>query len=554
MLTSLKVKNYALIKELELHLGSGFNVISGETGAGKSILLGALGLILGQRADTNSLNDPSRKCAVEATFDTTQLDFSGFFEKHDLDEEEPVIIRREINPSGKSRAFINDTPVTLQVLRELGNQLVDIHAQHQTLRLNDSDFQLSILDHFAGHASLLTDYKTEYQEYTQLKQKLQKLREQEQQTKKDYDYYLYQANELDEAALQQGELEELEKEHATLSNAETIKGNLQQALQMLYDHEQSIQNQFAEVNALLRDVAKHHEQINALQQRIESVEIEVKDIADEASDINDQVTVDDGRLQEVNERLQLIHQLLNKHGHQTIEELLEYHRWLKEQVASSESIDEEIRQAEEALEAQKQKLQDLANQLTANRKGEIPQVESALVENLQFVGIPDAQVKIDLTQPAEQDYHASGQDQIQILFTANKGQSPKPIAQVASGGELSRLMLCIKYLLANAMLIPTIIFDEIDMGISGEVAIKVGQLMKQLANHHQVINITHLPQVAAMGNHHFLVYKESGANETFTQMQKLEGEERVEAIAKMMAGSSASSSAYQNARELIENH
>lgn len=554
MLTSLKVKNYALIKALEIHPGSGFIVISGETGAGKSILLGALGLILGQRADTNSLNDPSKKCAVEATFDTSQLNFSRFFDQHDLDYEDPVIIRREINPSGKSRAFINDTPVTLQVLRELGNQLVDIHAQHQTLRLNDPDFQLSILDHYANHKSLLEEYRKAFKTYQNLKQKYQQLQAQEQQTKKDYDFYRYQANELDEAALQEGELEELEKEQATLSNAETIKANLQQALQLLYDHEQSIQNQFAEVNGLFWDVAKHNEAIQDLQQRIESIEIEVKDIADEASAINEQITVDDNRLQEVNERLQLIHHLLNKHGYQTVDDLLEYHNWLKDQIASSESIEEAIAQKAKELEDQKEKLQKIADRLSANRQSQISEVQAALMKNLQFVGIPDAKVKIELTQPAHQDFQQSGQDQIQILFTANKGQSPRPIAQVASGGELSRLMLCIKYLLANAMLIPTIIFDEIDMGISGEVAIKVGQLMKQLATHHQVVNITHLPQVAAMGNHHFEVYKVSEKEATYTEMQALEGEERVEAIAKMMAGSGASSTAYQNARELIENH
>ena len=552
MLTDLKVSNYALIKDLEVHFGHQWNVITGETGTGKSILLGALGLIIGNRADTSVLNTQSRKCIVEGTFQITGYPLKDFFEQNDLDQEDPTILRREINPSGKSRAFINDTPVNLNVLREIGDQLVDIHSQHQTIKLNDKDFQLNILDSFANHRDLLKEYEKAFKRFRELKTEQQRLLQKQQQVNRDYDYYQFQANEIAELAPENGELESLEEEIQVLSNAETIKNNLQEAINLLYHSDFAIQNQIAEAKGLLQDIAAHNQQFEKLNSRLDSLEIEAKDIADEASNLEEDIHIDNERLEEANNRFQKINQVLQKHGFKTIEELLNYQKSLWEKIQAATSVTEEIAANEEALNQQKATIQELADQISVNRQQQVAAVQENLIENLQFVGMPEPSLKINL-HPIEdpESFHRKGKDNIEILFSANRGSTPKPINQVASGGELSRLMLCIKYLMANTLFLPTIIFDEIDMGISGEIAIKVGQLIQQLADHHQVVSITHLPQVASKGEHHFQVYKETEEEGTFSYMKPLEENERVEEIANMLAGNRATETTYQNARELM---
>lgn len=552
MLTDLKVSNYALIKDLEVHFGHQWNVITGETGTGKSILLGALGLIIGNRADTSVLNTQSRKCIVEGTFQITGYPLKDFFKQNDLDQEDPTILRREINPSGKSRAFINDTPVNLNVLREIGDQLVDIHSQHQTIKLNDKDFQLNILDSFANHRDLLKEYEKAFKRFRELKTEQQRLLEKQQQVNRDYDYYQFQANEIAELAPEKGELESLEEEIQVLSNAETIKNNLQEAINLLYHSDFAIQNQIAEAKGLLQDIAAHNQQFEKLNSRLDSLEIEAKDIADEASNLEEDIHIDNERLEEANNRFQKINQVLQKHGFKTIEELLNYQKSLWEKIQAATSVTEEIAANEEALNQQKATIQELADQISVNRQQQVAAVQENLIENLQFVGMPEPSLKINL-HPIEdpESFHRKGKDNIEILFSANRGSTPKPINQVASGGELSRLMLCIKYLMANTLFLPTIIFDEIDMGISGEIAIKVGQLIQQLADHHQVVSITHLPQVASKGEHHFQVYKETEEEGTFSYMKPLEENERVEEIANMLAGNRATETTYQNARELM---
>ncbi len=552
MLSHLKVSNYALIKDLEVQFGPNWNVITGETGTGKSILLGALGLILGNRADTSVLSSELKKCVVEGTFQIQGYPLQAFFEENDLDYENPTILRREISPSGKSRAFINDTPVTLNILRRIGDQLVDIHSQHQTLKLNDKAFQLSILDGFANHGELLKTYQQAFNRYRELKSRYDSLVEQQKQVNRDFDYYQFQASEIAELDPKEGELETLEQEVGVLSNADAIKTNLQEAINLLYHSDYAIQTQLAEVKDLLQQVASHYEKIEHLQQRIDSLEIEAKDIADETSNLEEDINVDNQRLEEANNRLQRLNQVLNKHGFQNIRELLDYYEEIQEKVQSASSLNEEIESVNQELKTLEEKLHELADQLSANREAQIPQVENNLIENLQFVGMPEPSLSIRLTRLEDpESFNRKGKDQIEILFSANKGSTAKPINQVASGGELSRLMLCIKYLTANTLFLPTIIFDEIDMGISGDIAIKVGKLIKKLAENHQVVSITHLPQVASMGQHHFMVYKVSEEEKTFSHMKVLNEEERVGEIANMLAGAGATETTYQNARELM---
>ena len=555
MLTHLTVTNYALIRDLEVQFGDQFNVITGETGTGKSIIVGALGLIIGQRADTSIVNANARKCVVEGTFSVSDYPLQSFFEEHDLDYEAQTVLRREVTQSGKSRAFINDTPVTLNVLRELGQQLVDIHSQHQTLRLNSREFQLSILDSFVGNRYLLEDYQKAYKRYQELRNQYHQLVSREQQARQDYDYYQFQLNELAEADPQTGELEELEQELSMLSNAESIKSALQQAVQLLLHDEQAVQNQIGEVKGQLQAVSTHSEKLQQLSERLDSLEIELKDIAEEASDLETEVTVDNTRLEAVNERIQTLNQLLNKHGVQTIDELLAYKAQLQEQLSSADSLQDQIAETGQALEEQASTLHAKGDEITAKRKEVKDEVSQKLQNKLAFVGIPEAQVVFDI-EPLSEDnpFSATGKDHIQLRFTANRGCQPQKVEQVASGGELSRLMLCIKSLLADSLFLPTIIFDEIDMGISGDTAVKVGQMIRSLAQQHQVLSITHLPQVAALGDHHFNVYKVTEAEETTSHMKALNQQERIAEVAAMMAGEQVTETTYQNARELINNN
>ena len=548
MLKHLKVANYALIRELEVMPGDQFNVITGETGTGKSIIVGALGLIIGQRADTSMVNPQARKCMVEGTFHIRDYPLQAFFDKHELDYEEYTLLRREVTQSGKSRAFINDTPVTLSVLRELGSQLVDIHSQHQTLRLNSRSFQLSILDSYGRNDDLLNTYQEAYQQYRSLENQYDRLIQEERKARQDYDYYLFQVNEIEEADPQVGEKEQLEEELNMLANAEGIKSQLQQALQLMYHDEHAIQNQLGEVKGLLQDIATHSDKLQKLSQRLDSLEIELKDIAEEASDLEEETSVD-------NERLQILNQLMVKHGHQTIQDLLAYKDDLKQQLTSADTLQDQISETKAALDQQAERLHELGDQLSQQRHAVKDQVADQLQQNLAFVGIPEADVRFELA-PFEGEYPfgPSGKDSIQLKFTANRGSTPQPVDQVASGGELSRLMLCLKTLLADTLFLPTIIFDEIDMGISGDIAVKVGQMIRNLARKHQVVSITHLPQVAAMGDHHFRVYKLTKEEETVSHMEALDQQARISEVAGMMAGDQVTETTFQNARELIHNN
>jgi DNA repair protein RecN (Recombination protein N) len=549
MLNELKIQNYALIRDLEIRFGEGLSAITGETGTGKSIMLGALGLILGNRADTSSLFDTERKCVVEGRFSIGAYDLKTFFERNDLDWEENTILRREISPNGKSRAFINDTPVNLNILKELGENLVDIHSQHQTIRLLSPAFQIGLLDAFAGHKSLLEEYGRTFGQYRTLGKELSRMKEKNAQAQKEYDYNLFQLNEISQAGLQPHEREQAEEELLVLSNAENIQQNLQQAIFGLYEDERSIYQALSSLKKQLGSIAKLNPRLEQIHSRLEQMLIECRDISRDMDDFSSSVSVDNERMEILNRRLQLINNLLQKHQYRKVEELLDYAEELQTKVNSVESLSGAIEETEKRKQAMEQSLHAQAGHIHANREKQIRPLEENLVRLLKQVGIPDAFISIRLS--ALENLSETGKDEIEILFSANKGSKAGPVSQVASGGELSRLMLCFKYILADSIFLPTIIFDEIDTGVSGEVAIQVGQILKKLSVRHQVVCITHQPQVAAMGNRHYMVYKISGQDFTSTHIRQLQSEERIQEIAKMIAGQRPSQLAIDNAKELL---
>ena len=549
MLSKLRIQNYILIKELEIDFHDKLTTITGETGAGKSIILGALGLILGSSADASSLLDETKKCAIEGAFNIQNYDLKSFFDKHELDWEEETILRREIAPGGKSRAFINDTPVTISILKELGEKLVDIHSQHQTLRLIGTGFQISLLDANIDHKDLLEEYKSVFRSWRKLNKGLSELKETESRTKKEYDYNLFQLNEIDDIQLQHGELAKLEDELSVLSHAETIQTNLQHSSFLLSDDEQSILNKLREIKKMLSGISSYNARLRGIAERIDGVLIEGKDLSGEMEDFLDSVSVDNERMETVSQRLQIINNLLNKHQLKTEVELVNYADELRSKVSRVESITEDIQRLEKEQEKLLKRANELAVSISNNRKKEIPSLEKNLVSLLKQVGIPEARVVIQIDD--SEALNEFGKDHINILFSANKGAKPDTIDNVASGGELSRMMLCFKYILADSIFLPTIIFDEIDTGISGEVAISVGKMIKKMASRHQVLCITHLPQMAAMGNHHFFVYKKSGKDFTQTFIRELQPDERIDEIAKMLSGNKPSTTAVENAKELL---
>lgn len=550
MLEELKVNNYALIQDLYIRFGGKLNIITGETGTGKSILLGALSLIIGNRADTSVLYDKKRKCVVEGTFNIKDYGLESFYENNGLDYDNDTIIRREISPSGKSRAFINDTPVKLNVLKALGTQLVDIHSQNQTLKLNDPGFQLALLDNFAGNQNLINEYQATYFRYLKTSEKLNDLTEQEKQSRKTLDYYQYQLNEIEEANFHEEEENELQEEWETLSHAEKIKQHLEHVNHLLFDGEYSIQSQLAEVKKLLQPISGYNQKLESLYQRIDSLEIEIKDIVNDAIQFNDEVIVDDERLENVSERLELMNRLLNKHRLSSLSGLIQLGNELKNNINQISSLEDKIQKLDHEKNQLTQKLEQLAQTLSKNRKAKAPTVEAKLTTLLQSLGIPQARINIHLEKTEE--FNPSGKDKITILFSANKGTSLSPVQRVASGGELSRLMLGFKYLMVDSIFLPTIIFDEIDLGVSGEIAIKMGKMIQQLSHSHQVIAITHLPQVAASGDDHYAVYKKEVKDHTYSYITKLKATERIEELAKMLSGEQPSKVARQNARELIK--
>ncbi|MDN3551855.1 DNA repair protein RecN [Mucilaginibacter aquaedulcis] len=565
MLQKLTINNYALIDNLEISFGKGLNILTGETGAGKSIILGALSLILGQRAESRYFFNQQKKCVIEGLFKIGDFQLKSFFEDNDLDYEAETVLRREISADGKSRAFVNDTPVNLTALKQLGEKLIDIHSQHATLEINDPEFQLLVVDAVAKHDNLLQDYQGKFRAYRKSVAKLNELIAESDKAKADLDYFQFQFDELEKANLNADEQELLEKELYALNNAEEIKRNLFGAYYLMQESETSALTQLREAGQQLGTLEKFDAEIEELHQRLNSTIIELKDIAAEIEVIEQRTQTNDARVEEINTRLSLIYNLQKKHRVNTNAELLEIQEDLSDKIQKVLFSDEAVEQLQKQLTTDKTELEKLAAQLTANRVKAIPAIEKQVLATLAEMGMGNSALKIEISplsikgaEKADRDNShsgglgANGADQIKFLFSANKGHALAEMSKVASGGELSRLMLSIKSLIAQYTALPTIIFDEIDTGVSGEVANKVGQIMEQLAGNLQVITITHLPQIASKGEFHYFVYKDDSAATTYTRIKQLDKKERVLEIAKMLSGDKPGESALQNARELLE--
>ena len=550
MLQNLKIYNYALIDELNIDFTDGLTVITGETGSGKSILLGALSLLLGKRADNQSLLDQTKKCIVEAVFLVKNYGLETFFVEHDLDYEDAVIIRREINQQGNSRAFINDTPVNLTILREFTRQLIDIHSQHQTLMLNHADFQMEVLDSFALQHPLVKQFKKEFSEYKLLENELNNLLEKEKKSKAENDYLNFQFNELESSNLIEGELEENEKELEMLVHAEEIKKNFFLVSGLMLNDEINLASQLKEVKNLLQKFIPFHEKIKELYERIESCSIELIDIAKETELFEENISFDPERMQLLNERRDVLYRLLQKHQVTTIEELIKLKEDFSNKIADITSLDEKIISVKKEMSVKLDKLNKTAEKISDNRKKVISEIEKEIAILLSQLGMPDGKIKIN--HEKKNVLTSSGFDQVVFLFSANKGHEPRELSKIASGGELSRLMLCIKSLIAERNLLPTIIFDEIDMGVSGKIANMIGVILQKMSKRMQLIVITHLPQIAGKGDVHFLVYKKTGDEMTRSLIKKLNNDQRVDEISKMLSGNKASEAAEQAARELLK--
>jgi len=551
MLKQLSVQNYALIDHLEIDFSDGLTIITGETGAGKSVLLGALSLLLGQRADIQALNDKSKKCITEGIFSIKNYSLKDFFYTNELDYEAETTIRREISAEGKSRAFINDTPVNLNVLKELGEKLIDIHSQHETLTLNDSEFQLSVVDAYAQNAKLLGEYQSDYKKYKQIENTLNELIHKETQSKKDLDYYQFQFNELEEANLSSDDQIKLEQELETLTNAEEIKSNLSKAYNAFDGGENNILVSINAVKSIISSIAKYNPAIDEINNRLNSSYIEIKDIAVELENIENEITHDANRIEELNARLDNIYRLQHKHQVKTIDELLKIKDDLSNKLNDISSLEEQITLLNAELTKLKKELLQKAGQLSKNREGVIPKIEKEIKNLLSSLGMPNARLQIINEKTDNNNFNSTGVDKINFLFSANKGSELKKLNKVASGGELSRLMLSLKSLIAKLTALPSVIFDEIDTGVSGDIADKVGSIMQKMSDSMQVITITHLPQIASKGTTHLFVYKEEKNNKTFTRIKKLNKEERVQEIAKMLSTDNPTSAAIKNAKELL---
>lgn len=551
MLSRLTIRNYALIEDLDISFSEKLNIVTGETGAGKSIILGALSLILGQRIESKYFYSQHKKCVIEGVFRVSGYDLHSFFEEKDLDEEEETLLRREISADGKSRAFINDTPVNLGVLRELGERLIDIHSQHATLEINDEGFQRLVVDSMAANETLLKSYQAQFRNYKKALARLRELEEQNRQAKNDLDYYQFQLNELESAALKAGEQDELEKEMTALSHAEEIKRNLLAASYILTNNDQAVTAQLKEALSQLQHIEKFFSKVSPLIERLQSTSIEIKDIAEEIETQEQNTLVDEGRLTEIGERLDLLYALQKKHRVTTIAELIAIREGFAEKLEAISMAEGELDSLKTQIGTLQSDLIVLSETLSASRNEVIPSVEENIQSILTEVGMPYAVLKIENELLGEDEMNEYGRNRIQFLFSANKGQDPAPMNKVASGGELSRLMLAIKSLISRHIALPTIIFDEIDTGISGEVAFKVGNLMEKLAESMQVITITHLPQIASKGSAHYYVYKEEKEEVTHTNITLLKEGERVMEIAKMLSGENPGEFALQHAREML---
>ncbi|MEQ8219306.1 MAG: DNA repair protein RecN [Arenibacter sp.] len=550
MLTNLSIKNYALIDHLNVKFTNGFTVITGETGAGKSILLGGLSLVLGKRADLSSLREKEDKCIVEAEFEISKYGLESFFGENDLDYEAKTIIRREILPSGKSRAFINDSPVTLDILSQLGDQLIDVHSQHQTLRLADNDFQLKVIDALADNGPVLKAYSSKLLLYQSTQKELQKLLDFQDSATKEHEYNSFLLQELLSAPLKEGILEELEEQYEQLNNVEIILEQLSHGQQLLNDEQIGLVNLLTELKQVSNKLAGFGHQYLDINERIKSVFIELDDISNELNILNDKVEADPQMLEQVNAKLQLLYDLLKKHKVQTIPELLEIRNALDEKVSATENVVADIDRKKKELHQLETALNTEASNVSKRRKLVIPKLQQQLEETLIDLGMASATFKIEISPSKE--FKPTGKDDLSFLFSANKGSAYGDLKKVASGGELSRIMLTIKAILARYEQLPTMMFDEIDTGVSGEISNKMGDIMKDMSNTMQIFSITHLPQVAAKGVHHFKVYKEEELMETNTKMKRLSSEERVVELAEMLGGKTLSDSALAHARQLLD--
>jgi len=551
MLQKIHIQNYAIIEELIIDFPSGLNIITGETGAGKSILMGALSLTLGERADSTSLLQKDKKCVVETNFASVKNKaVKQFLQANDLDVNDELVIRREIVPNGKSRAFVNDTPVTVNKLKELSSLLVDLHQQFDTLELGDTDFQREVLDALAGNAEILQQYTNAYHQYITEKKALETLQLQQLNANKELDYNKFLFDELEEAGLAENELEELDTELKLLSNAENIKQELTTIYDELKGNEQPIVQQLKSISNKLHSLEQYQADIVGIAQRLQSTQIELNDISDEIDRVNDSVQYSPERIQIVNDKISIGYKLLKKHNVHTTNELLEIKNALQIKLDAIFSITEAITTKENQARQLLQQCEKLATTIAENRRKAIKPFEEKVNSLLAQVGMPNAQIKVQIETIV---LNSKGSDAIEFLFDANKSNRFEPLRKVASGGELSRLMLCIKSLVAKRLQLPVLIFDEIDTGISGEAAKQVGIIMKELSQSHQVLSITHQPQIAAKANAHYFVYKEIKGDKIVTNIRLLNNDERITTIAKMLSGEKPTAAALENAREMVGN-
>jgi DNA repair protein RecN (Recombination protein N) len=552
MLKKLSIKNYAIIDQLEIEFNDKLNIVTGETGAGKSIIVGALGLILGERADTSVLVNKEKKCVVEGIFIVQKKkEIKDFLKENELDAEEELVIRREIAVNGKTRSFVNDTPVLLDQLRFLSSLLVDLHQQFDTLQLNQSDFQRQVLDALAGHADQIGNYQIVFNDLKLSEKKIDELKLRKQQFDKEADYNRFQFDELEEAGFSENELEEAEAELKLINNAEEIKSTLQKVVNELKEKETPIVQQLKVLMLQLQNYSSFHQELPSLLLRFQSVQVELKDIADEVDHLCTKVSFDSKKVEQLDSRLSLGFKLLKKHGVKTTIELLLVRRELEEKLLAVLNIDVEIQQLEKEITEALKKANQLATEIAEGRKKQVKPLEEKVNKLLGQVGMPNAKLKVELKEVAELNTY--GKNSIEFLFDANKSGQFLPVKKVASGGELSRLMLCIKSQVAQRIDLPTMIFDEIDTGISGEAARQVGLIMKELTGKRQLICITHQPQIAGKADLHFFVYKEIVKDSVKTNIRPLTMDERITTIAKMLSGEKPTAAAIENAREMVSN-
>ena len=549
MLTALSIKNYALIDDLKVDFPEGFIIITGETGSGKSIMLDALSLILGKRADMSALRNKEEKCIIEAEFSLQNYEFQPLFQELDIDYDPQTIIRREILPSGKSRAFVNDVPATLEVLSRLGQVLVDIHSQHQTLALSDTSFQFAIIDAVANNKPLLTEYVQLHQLLKKEQRKLEELIEFQKNAKKEYDYNLHQLKELKSATLEEGILEELEESYEEASNIEDIKENVSESLYLLNDENIGILNNLRELRRSFSSLTEYKQLYRDLYERIESAFLELEDLASEISDIDESIEADPDNLEQISKQLNKIYSLQKKHSVATVEELIAIQQELEEAVSKTESVDIDLNKQKKIVEEQHTATLKKANQLHKAREKVIPALDKKLTNFMHELGMPNGRFSITLT--ATDTFFSNGNDELSFLFSANKGGEFGQLKKVASGGELSRIMLAVKAIMAEHTALPTIMFDEIDTGVSGEISQKMGDIMKQMSQNRQVFAITHLPQIAAKGAYHFKVFKEDSKGKTTTHLKLLTEEERITELSEMLEGKNSGASARNHAIELL---